>query len=507
MRRSIAAALAAVALVLSSAATASAAHSFTFFGSGWGHGLGLSQWGAYGLALDGWTAPKIVTHFYSHTKVANVDKPPARLRIGIAQGRTRYRLRASGGTVDLRLSKPKHGDVVTTIPKDETWTVKVASGKYKILDADGHRVRTAVGGPSTDLFASYVPNTARVRVAEAGHTYNRGWIEFNITDCSGTCSMRLILSIPPEEYLYGLAEVPSSWPKPALEAQAIAARTYAFRRVQTSGQHRVGCNCALYATSQDQVYAGWDKEGGVDGDGWVAAVDATGGKAIVYRGDLIDAFYSSSSGGYTENNENVWGGSPIAYLRGVCDPGDYTSANPNAVWHVSYTAKQVTSRLGLGVGTVRKFANVKRGVSGRIVSVTVKGANGSTTIDGDRLRAALGLNADRVWINANRQVTGEIRQKYDSTGCRPGLPTSRRVHVAGGQRQQFKKGTIYYRSDVGAHAIGGAVLGAYLGEGGPKGRLGFPISDVRKLSDGSRRAKFEHGVITCDGGDCSVSST
>ena len=60
----------------------------------------------------------------------------------------------------------------------------------------------------------------------------------------------------------------------ALKTQAIAARTYAFTKAASS-QHRAVCDCALYASSYDQVYAGWDKEGGVDGDRWVAAVNQT----------------------------------------------------------------------------------------------------------------------------------------------------------------------------------------------------------------------------------------
>jgi SpoIID/LytB domain protein len=504
MRKALASVLVAAVLTVVPAGAAAAADSFTFFGSGWGHGLGLSQWGAYGLALDGWTPARILTHFYSGARVASADRQPARLRIGLAQGDGRYRLTAGGGPVDLRLGDRKRGDVVATIPNGETWSVRVAGGGYRIFDASGDPVGASVGGPDADLFASYEPNAARVRIEEAGHTYNRGWIEFNIYDCSKDCAMRLVLSVPPQQYLYGLAEVPSSWPRPALQAQAIAARTYAYRRVQTTGQHRADCNCALYASSMDQVYAGWDKESGVDGDRWVAAVNATDGQALLYKSELIQAFYTSSSGGFTENNENVWGGSPIPYLRGVCDPGDYTTDNPNAVWHVSLTARQVTTKLGLRIGAVQRFTGVVRGVSGRIVSVVVLGANGRATIDGDQLRAALGLNDDRVWINANRQVTGEIRQKYDAIGCRPGLPTSRRQAVAGGQRQRFEDATIFYRPGVGAHSVGGAVLDAYLDEGGPGGRLGFPTTDVRSLANGARRGRFEHGVITCEATDCTV---
>ena len=120
--------------------------------------------------------------------------------------------------------------------------------------------------------------------------------------------------------------------------------------------------------------------------------------------------FSSSSGGFTENNENVWGGSPIGYLRGVCDPGDFTTSNPNATWVETFTTSEVTQGLGLGIGAVEGFANEVRGVSGRIISVTVRGANGQKAISGNALRSALGLHDDRVADHAGghgQAVSGE----------------------------------------------------------------------------------------------------
>jgi SpoIID/LytB domain protein len=257
------------------------------------------------------------------------------------------------------------------------------------------------------------------------------------------------------------------------------------------------CNCALFASSFDQVYAGWDKEAGLDGDRWVAAVDATAGQVVTYQGQTIQAFYMSSSGGFTEDNENVWGGTPIPYLRGVCDPGDYTSANPNAVWDLALPADGVTRRLGLGIGPVIGFTDTVRGVSGRIVTTIVRGASGTAEVSGSILRSALGLPDDRVWVNANRQITGSIRQKYDATNCRPGLATSPEMPVAGGVRQQFQRGAIYFKAGIGAHLLSGSVLEFYVKKSGPKGRLGFPTSDVVTLKNGATRATFEHGKITC----------
>jgi stage II sporulation protein D len=475
---------------------------FKMFGAGFGHGLGLSQWGAYGLARQGWGPSKILKHFYSGTRVARETNPPGNLRIGLVQGKDSIRLEAQVGSIEIRLGDPQTGSTVATIPAGETWHVRAASNEYLIVDQSGGTV-DRVGGPNEPIYLVYESAQSRVRIPEAGHAYNRGSIEFALYSCAGGCAMRLVLTIDSQGYLYGLGEVPSSWPMSALKTQAIAARTYAFTKAAAS-QHRAVCDCALYASSYDQVYAGWDKEGGIDGDRWVAAVNQTGDQVVLNGGQTIQAFYMSSSGGYTENNENVWGGTPIDYLRGVCDPGDYTSENPNAVWEQTFTPAEVTGHLGLRIGAVTGFTNVDRGVSGRIMSVTVKGANGQATISGEKLRLSLGLPDDRLWINADRSITGDIRAKYDGLGCSPGLPTSRQVSVAGGARQKFEDGTIYHSGSAGAHLLRGPVLNRYLTKGGPAGRLGFPTSDVHRLQNGNLRASFERGVITCNDSGCTV---
>jgi SpoIID/LytB domain protein len=491
---SVVVALGAVPAAAGSGREARGPREFRMFGGGFGHGLGLSQWGAFGLAKQGWGPNKILKHFYSGTRT--VTRPgPKDLRVGLVQGADVIRLQAEAGAVQLRLGAPG-GHEIATIHSGETWRVRAAGSRYRIVDDRGARVDT-VGGPANPLFVSYAPLDSRVRIPEAGHAYNRGSIGFDLYSCgAGNCAMRLVLSLDPQAYLYGLGEVPSSWPMAAMKTQAIAARTYAYTKAAAS-QHRSVCDCALYASSFDQVYAGWDKEGGAGGDRWVRAVRQTDRQVVVDHGDTIQAFYMSSSGGYTENNENVWGGSPISYLRGVCDPGDYTASNPNATWRATFTPSEVTHDLGLGIGAVTGFGNIDRGVSGRIVSVAVEGANGVASISGSTLRSALGLPDDRLWINDDRRVTGAIRAKYDALGCSPGLPTSKQKPVAGGSRQKFKKGTIFLSAGTGAHELHGAVLGHYLSHGGPGGSLGFPRTDVQKLHGGNLRARFEGGVIVC----------
>lgn len=113
-----------------------------------------------------------------------------------------------------------------------------------------------------------------------------------------------------EDYLKGIAEMPSRWPAEALRAQAIAARTYALHVLGTGSLG--GQICASEAC---QVYAGLAKERGPGGANWAAAVDATRGQAILIAGKPILAKYSSSNGG-----TSIDGGRP--YLRALPDPDD-----------------------------------------------------------------------------------------------------------------------------------------------------------------------------------------
>jgi SpoIID/LytB domain protein len=505
-----------VAVALMAVWPAGAGHAskeFTFYGAGWGHGLGMSQYGAYGLALEGWGYKKILRHFYTGTQVGTAPWSPGKLRVGLVQGKHTLHLKAVGGPVRLRVGSPS-GKVVggRAIPKGETWQVQTRpSGEYRVLDASGKSVDGHLwGGVSTHLYATYAGDGARVYVTEAGNHYNRGHLELNLYKgdgcASGYCE-RVVAVLTPQAYLYGLAEVPNSWPADARKAQAVAARTYAFEKAHRLGQHRPKCNCALYDDTFDQVYAGWDKEGSVLGNLWVDAVEATAGQTVLHQGSLIQAYYHSSSGGHTENNELAWGGSPLSYLRGVCDTGDYVDGNPNRTWTVGpMSASTVTTKLKPytgGIGTVTGFSDISRGVSGQVLTLTVEGEKGSATISGAELAVGLGLKGDKVWINSNRLVTGEIRDTYDANLCGPGDVAGPRVKVPGGVRQRFEQGTIYLNDARDrAYWLRGPVHDEYLAEGEASGVLGLPRTGLKKLTAPQgcgkatcRRARFEEGWI------------
>lgn len=478
-----------------------AAGSFTFFGGGFGHGVGLSQYGALGMAQDGAGYREILTHYFTGTSVETHALPPS-IRVGLVQGQRVFHVRARFGRVELRLDGVD-GELVGTIPGTKEWEIRVGSGHYRVLDADGKLVGGREwGGPQRHLFAVYEATGAAVKVRESsGLTYRRGRLEFNIY---GSGRGRLVAILSPQEYLYGLGEVPSEWPMGALMTQAVAARTYAFEIVERSGQRQSWCNCAVTDDTRNQVYVGYAKEHGPSGDRWVEAVDRTEDEVVLWRGELAQTYYASSSGGYSEDNENVWNGTPLPYLRGVCDPGDYTPDNPNRVWRRQFSAAEVTSRLSpyIGsIGTVTGFTDIRRGVSGRIMTAVVAGTSGRDTVTGSELRWGLGLLDSRVWINSNRTVTGAIRNKYDALDCRPRLPQSPQSRVAGGLTQRFANGVIYWHDGPGAHWLRERILAAYRDRGGPSGRLGFPTSDVQAGDDGRTWADFQHGRIVCPAND------
>ena len=112
---------------------AGASGSLSFYGSGDGHGLGMSQWGAYGLANMGWGHRKILTHFYSGSAVKQDPSPPRNLRIGLTQGESKVRLTAEAGSVTIRVEDPKTGTEIGTIPKGKTWTVRVADDESPFI--------------------------------------------------------------------------------------------------------------------------------------------------------------------------------------------------------------------------------------------------------------------------------------------------------------------------------------------------------------------------------------
>ncbi|MFB3739882.1 MAG: SpoIID/LytB domain-containing protein, partial [Candidatus Velamenicoccus archaeovorus] len=145
-------------------------------------------------------------------------------------------------------------------------------------------------------------------------------------------TLSLTVTLPFERYLEGIAEVPPSWPMAALEAQAIAARSYALASTGWSGAEGQTLERPICATTSCQVYAGIPvpPEPGVAR--WYRAVRQTAGEVLLYQGRPAQTVYFSTSNGRTYGNDQVWGSAPLPYLRSVPEHDD--GASPTSHWRV-----------------------------------------------------------------------------------------------------------------------------------------------------------------------------
>jgi stage II sporulation protein D len=231
----------------------------------------------------------------------------------------------------------------------------------------------------------------------------RGGLEFCLEE--GKLTAVNVLNI--EDYLRGVvpSEMPSDWPAEALKAQAVAARNYALQSVETTR----GATFNVYNTMTSQVYGGYDAETTAANK----AVEGTRGTVMLSGGKTVSAFFHSSSGGFTENSEDVWSGR-LSYIRSKEDPYDKNSKHYN--WEVTYSAEQLRGKLaaaGYKFSKVTDVIEVERTSSdARVMVLAVKGMG----TDGKSLRVEI-KNADKVRAALGlKSALFEFTNKYDSSG-------------------------------------------------------------------------------------------
>jgi peptidoglycan hydrolase-like amidase len=372
-------------LVAPPAARASEATLVNVYGRGWGHGIGMSQFGAYGYARHGWTYKAILRHYYTGIRFGTVAN--SYVRVQLASGAARVRVTSAAPF------KASDGKVTASIPGGVEAVLTWANG-YSLA-----------AGEKTWTFKAPVTFTPGARLLRLMNRNANGWPKGDggaryrgtLRAIHSTSGFAIVDRLRLEPYLCGVVprESPSSWPQAALRAQAVAARSYAVRSIKGTGDFDV------YCTTASQVYNGYEGEAASTN----RAVAATRGIVPTYAGRPITAYFFSTSGGRTENIENVWGGSPVPYLKGVSDP--YDTASPYHIWPdapLQWTGAQITARLGAfsasnlsGVrGTFRTIYVTRRGVSPRVVRAYVIGVDAtnqhaSSPASGWTLRGKLGL--------------------------------------------------------------------------------------------------------------------
>lgn len=385
---------------LSAPAGATTPTSFTFTGSGWGHGVGMSQWGARGMAAAGKTWGEILNHYY--TGVAVTTRPTSDdLRVLLSERQDSITLTAGGATSLSGVGSISAGQSVTLR--------RSGSG----LAVSGARTGT-LGGATLVQFAG----NGDLKLSSTGNSYRYGVLVVSPDPRGGVRAVLVNLTM--RQYLYGLGEMPSSWPAEALKAQVAAGRTFAQKRRDA----RSTADFDLYSTVVHQAYTGTK----FDAPAWRAAVDATEDRVITYQGALIDAVYSASSGGHTEHSEIVWV-APVPYLRGVADPADATPGNPHTSWSRTYTGAQLGSWFGLGTVTSVRIVSAP-GASGRVDKGTIRltGTGGTKDVSGASFRITVNNRMPSATLRSTRfTVAGSTG---GSTTPPPASPPSGKVTLA-----------------------------------------------------------------------------
>jgi len=342
-------------------------------GHGFGHGVGMSQYGAYGYAKHGRGYRFILGHYYSGTTIGRLP----RTRV------VRVLIDVSGGDVAFRGATGACGRKLD--PRRRY--VARRAGRGVQLRAAGGR---ALAGCGRRLRA-----TGRGRVSIDGRAY-RGALEV-VPTAESSGSLNAVNAVPVDQYVKGVVpnESPASWPIAALEAQAVAARSYAL------ADQVGGSGFDLYADTRSQVYGGLESEAARAN----RAADATRGEGVMYGGKVAETFFSACSGGHTESVQNVFYGEPVPYLVGVPDP--YDGACPLHSWKLSFSGRELSARLGAHLkGQLKRVVVTRRGASPRIVWAKLYGSGGVSKIRGDQLQSALGAY-DR-WMRFRKIVNGKV---------------------------------------------------------------------------------------------------
>lgn len=198
-----------------------------------------------------------------------------------------------------------------------------------------------------------------------------------------------------EDYLYSVvgSEMPTHWPLEALKSQAVAARSYALHK----RAKLANANYDLGDTTTWQVYKGIEAETAST----QAAVGATQGQVLTHGGTIIEAVFHSSSGGHTENVEDVWS-QAVPYLRGVAD---FDHHAPVFTWQKHFTAEQMRQRI-TGVGHILSMTPVETTPHGRVRQMKVVGDAGQRVLTGNELRNALGLRSSLFVVSPQAAMTG-----------------------------------------------------------------------------------------------------
>jgi stage II sporulation protein D len=321
---------------------------FLISGRGWGHGVGMGQWGAEGYALHGYSYEDILAAYYPGTALSQTTA--RRIRVLLTDGMRSL-----------------------TVSSDQPITVVDGDREKHTLPVGSTTLTTALPYP-----APLKLSPSRGSTLTLGRAY-RG--QLLITLVNGR--LRAINVVNVQQYLYGVVpvEMPSGWLPDALDAQAVACRSYALAGRKPGAAYDV----SVWGQSYLGVAAETPQAD--------AAVNATKGQVLTYGGNVATTVYSSSTGGWSESATDAWGGG-APYLVSVKDP--YDTISPYHTWGpLPVTGKDLAAALGLRGRPLD--ATVTRNGSRRVaqlhLTLLAHGSQADATLTGNAVAAALSLRS------------------------------------------------------------------------------------------------------------------
>jgi SpoIID/LytB domain protein len=400
-------------------------------GSGWSHGVGLSQYGALAQALADRDYSTILASYFPGTSLTK-NVPAENFWVNLEQEAVKIVLTAKQIRANPTPVTVTRGSESVTLGDGESVTVEYtglvggirectfSSGSFSSVTGpcnidvewDGF-----VASPSMRVVIDKVwyygtGAAGKDCVHSVGSTtlecaYSRGEIHIRPDDndepSPGDIGFHTVLEIDRDDYILGIGESPHLWPSETNKVQAVTSRSFAawVSDLRGAPENRQWCWCNLYDQFPDQVYLGW----GFGISKWVNAVRATDGEILTYGGKPAAAFFGSSVGGFTENNEDIWNGAPIDYLRANPDVWSLSTVNPYRTWDVGVSASTFASVLGFS--SVSSVEVVDRFESGTPSDVIVKGTSGGSV--------------------TTKHFTGvEIQSRFNKAA---GVPTLRSPHI------------------------------------------------------------------------------
>lgn len=297
--------------------------------------------------------------------VPAVAQAPEPVAIISAGPEIRVLLAVSKGPVEVS----SEGDVLAVTPESQLWSSRFRLEPGSARAEDGRLLQAG----EVEFFAAGAP------LVVAGRAY-RG----TLLALERGSELWLVNRLSVEDYLKGVVprELLCGEPE-AMKAQAVLARTYALARRRADHPYDLGSGTG------HQVYGGL----GVEHPAATLAVAQTRGQVLGYRGAMVkDPLYHSTCGGRTEDNDRVFRGGPVPYLRS--SECGYCTASHRYRWQARLGWKELASALGKAGAPLGSLTVVSAGASGHVTLLGVEGPGLSLEVRGDQLRSLLKVHLE-----------------------------------------------------------------------------------------------------------------